>query len=39
MQQGRLKQAAQRLGWFAALWLAGVICVSAVAYAIRWAIL
>ena len=30
---------AKRIGWFAALWLAGVLCVGAVAYAIRAVIL
>jgi len=26
----------RRLGWFAALWLAGVATVAAVSYGIRW---
>lgn len=29
----------KRLGWFVALWLAGVLTVSAVAYAIRLVLL
>lgn len=29
----------KRLGWFVALWLAGVLTVSAVAYAIRMVLL
>jgi hypothetical protein len=28
----------QRLGWFVALWTAGVLAVGSVAYLIRWAI-
>jgi len=34
-----MKQTAKRLGWFVALWLAGVAVVTVVAYSIRWAIL
>lgn len=35
---GRRGGLGRRLGWFAALWLAGVAAVAVVAYAIRWAL-
>jgi phage shock protein PspC (stress-responsive transcriptional regulator) len=31
-----ITEGARRLAWFVALWLAGVTCVGAVAYLIRW---
>ena len=33
---GRVGGLARRLGWFAALWVAGVAAVALVAYALRW---
>jgi hypothetical protein len=35
----RVSQTAHRLMWFVALWAGGVLSVTAVSYAIRWAIL
>jgi hypothetical protein len=35
----RLPPLAERLAWFALLWLAGVAAVTVVAFAIRWALL
>lgn len=34
-----MKATLKRLGWFVALWLAGVATVTLVGYGIRWAIL
>ncbi len=36
---GGRESLARRLGWFVALWLAGVLTVGAVALAIRWLVL
>lgn len=34
-----MRKIAKQLGWFVALWMAGVATVLIVAYLIRWAIL
>ena len=39
MGEPKLKKTAKQLGWFVALWLAGVVTVTIVGYTIRWAIL
>lgn len=39
MGEGKVKKTAKQLGWFVALWFAGVATVTIVGYGIRWAIL
>jgi|GEM_PF-1839494 len=34
-----MKETLRKLGWFVALWVAGVLCVATVAYGIRMMIL